>query len=414
MHCRECNTELQRLDNEHLLNCSGLTLQEYAIRHQLPLDLLLTADQVNQPDVASGYTLPGGVVSVKARAVFAGIRMAGLLQEEGEFTLLPGEIRRLDQLLWMLQYLQEFGFQFRQEYVYDNDTHRVVTRNRLKIPSALLAEHNNDVGVMQLNPTSDWLDSLAVVVACIGELHGGYVFLPFVTVGDVDHICEELYRQHRIRMKVLDALENNQSALLRAETLEDSQHLLALLKGRLHEIPGASDRFFHQTRNATVVKELVFDSAHFITDHPGKCSNLHGGRYQLQVKIMDRIDPITGFVVDYGYLKKVVKTRVINCLDHHNLNYAVGGLSWRSSTELLNMYIWEQLIDYLPGLDELQMYETAQSYCCYQGPSLAEFQAQGSDPMLHHFQERGLGDNKVRNVLRDNAVSKLKVVGHKE
>jgi hypothetical protein len=46
MRCLECGHELEWLDNEHLLQCSGLTLHEYAIRHHQPLDLLLRPDQV--------------------------------------------------------------------------------------------------------------------------------------------------------------------------------------------------------------------------------------------------------------------------------------------------------------------------------------------------------------------------------
>ena len=125
-------------------------------------------------------------------------------------------------------------------------------------------------------------------------------------------------------------------------------------------------------KKATVVKELVFDSAHFITDHPDKCVNLHGGRYAMNVKVKDHIDPLTGFVLDYGYLKRIAKEKIVDQLDHHNLNYVATELSWRSSTELLNIFIWEKLIEYLPGLTELQIYETSQSHCCLLGPSLDE------------------------------------------
>ncbi len=48
--------------------------------------------------------------------------------------------------------------------------------------------------------------------------------------------------------------------------------------------------------------------------------------------------------------------------------------------------IWEQLIESLPGLCELELYETTQSWCSYQGPALEEFQRRGSDPVLTHFQ----------------------------
>jgi 6-pyruvoyl tetrahydropterin synthase/QueD family protein len=151
----------------------------------------------------------------------------------------------------------------------------------------------------------------------------------------------------------------------------------------------------------TVCKELVFDSAHFITDHPAKCSNLHGGRYLLHVKVRDRVDPVTGCVVDYGYLKRVANREIVERFDHHNLNYAASALAWRSSTEMLSVYIWERLIDYLPGLVEIQLYETTQSWCHYAGPSLEEFQNKGEDALLTHFTDQSLGGSSLREQLKE-------------
>ena len=176
-------------------------------------------------------------------------------------------------------------------------------------------------------------------------------------------------------------------------------------------MPGLEERLFTTSPRATVVKELMFDSAHFITDHPGKCSNLHGGRYMLKVKVRDRIDPATGFVLDYGYLKKVVKHLVVERLDHQTLNYVDTALAWRSSTELLCVFVWEQLIDYLPGLEALQIHETDKSYCCYSGPSLTEYQVQGGSRLLNHFKDPELGKSHLRRDLFKGVVTPLKVVG---
>jgi len=121
---------------------------------------------------------------------------------------------------------------------------------------------------------------------------------------------------------------------------------------------------------------------------------------------------LTGFVIDYGYLKSVVKHRVIKYLDHQNLNYVHADLGWRSSTELINIFIWEQLIDYLPGLEELQTYETTQSYCVYRGPSLEEFQNRTGDSLLKHFSNQKLGQSMLRNFLVSSPQN-LKVVKHK-
>jgi 6-pyruvoyl tetrahydropterin synthase/QueD family protein len=271
----------------------------------------------------------------------------------------------------------------------------VVADNRLKAPKSNLSR----CAAMRLCPIPppDFLRSLSVFVAHVVELHAGYLFLPFPLASQAGWVSVELARQG-IALTELDAADHPNGALLRTRSQADGQRLLELLRPHLREMPGALERFEQATPTVTVCKNLVFDSAHFITDHPAKCSNLHGGRYSLNVKVRGRIDPVTGCVVDYGYLKRVVERRVIARFDHANLNYSAPELAWRSSTEMLCVYIWEQLIDYLPGLAELELHETTQSWCSYAGPTLADFQQHGSDPLLHHFQQ-ALGVSPLRNQL---------------
>ena len=123
--------------------------------------------------------------------------------------------------------------------------------------------------------------------------------------------------------------------------------------------------FYQETPKASITKKLVFDSAHFITDHDGKCKNLHGGRYDIEITIKDRIDPTTGFVIDYSLIKNITKNLIINKFDHKTLNLTCPELSWRSSTEFLSIFIWEELIEYLPNLKKIKIYETETSHCEY-------------------------------------------------
>ena len=382
MQCLECGAELDRLDNAHLLDCSGITLQEYAIRHRLPLDLVLHTDQINREDTVDNYRSTVPYVSEQARATLEGLRWAGLVQPNDVFVDIPGEIRRLDLLLWDQRQLADYGFVYRQDYEYSADTHRVVARNHLRAPARNLRPGRRWASP---EPPPIFLDCLAVYIAHQAEWHAGYVFMQFPVAVHGDEVRETLLRHHDIRCQVLDVADHREGMLLRTLEIADGERLLALLEDRLRGMPTAWERFHAVTPVATVSKELVFDAAHFITDHPAKCSNLHGGRYRLNVEVSGRIDPITACVVDYGYLKRVVNRRVVERFDHHNLNYAATELAWRSSTEMLCVYIWECLIDYLPGLSGLRLFETTQSWCDYRGPSLAEYQAVGSATVLHPF-----------------------------
>ncbi len=380
MQCLECGETINQLDNGHLLNCSSLTLQEYAIRHHLPLDMILHSDQINLPDHVDNYSRPVARPTEAARQTLLGLRWSGLLQERDAFVEVPGEVRRLDLLLWSLDYLSDYGFQFHQDYEYRADSHRVVAKNRLRVPLRNLV---NEWATPE--PPPAFLGALAVYMAHAAEWHSGYLFMAFSRPIYAESVREQLARDFNIQCQQLKLSDSSDELLLRTQTLADGIKLLDLLKSRLIAIPTAWERFKAETPQASVTKELVFDSAHFITDHPAKCSNLHGGRYVLQVEVTGRIDPVTGCVVDYGYLKQVVNQLIIERFDHHHLNYAAEELAWRSSTEMLCVYIWEQLIDYLPGLSGIRLYETTNSWCDYQGRTLAEQQAAGSDPVLHPF-----------------------------
>ncbi|HHH45022.1 MAG TPA: 6-carboxytetrahydropterin synthase [Gammaproteobacteria bacterium] len=408
MQCLECKSELQKLDNEHLLSCCGLTLHEYALRHHLPLDLVLSADQVNVPDRIEDYPPAIPCPGETARGLLQGIRLAGLLRPEGDYLVIPGDIRRLDLLLWNQRYLSDFGFCFRQEYRFDTSTNRVIADNRLKARRRNFSRTGGHE--LSLVTPPDFLMVLASCVAQVGELHAGYLFIPVPDRNDAQEITQCLKRHWNINMVVLDTAQPSGGVMLRSYRRRDSDNLFKILSELLQTMPGVWERFHATTPEVTVVKELVFDSAHFITDHPAKCSNLHGGRYTLQVKVAGRIDPASACVIDYGYLKRVVNQRVVERFDHHNLNYVASELAWRSSTEMLCVYIWEQLIDYLPGLVELQLYETGQSWCHYSGPDLDSFQVAGSSSVLHHFNEAGQRDARLCAQIAGDRGAKLSVV----
>jgi 6-pyruvoyl tetrahydropterin synthase/QueD family protein len=247
-------------------------------------------------------------------------------------------------------------------------------------------------------PPPDLRLSLAAFLAHVGELQAGYLFLPFPDPAHARWVEGEL-APLGVGVRRLEGVDEAAGALLRTRARGDGERLLALLEGELGAMPGALERFRQPTPEVTVAKELVFDAAHFITDHPAKCSNLHGGRYVLRVKVRDRIDPVRGCVGDSGYLSRVATRRVVERFDHHTLNYAAPELAWRSSTEILCVFVWEQLIDYLPGLVELELHETPQSWCSYRGPRLEEREGWGGDALLGHFADPALGRSPLRELI---------------
>jgi len=81
----------------------------------------------------------------------------------------------------------------------------------------------------------------------------------------------------------------------------------------------------------------------------GKCVNLHGHNYVLEVVVAGEVDDASGYVLDLKLLSDVMNRQVIQDVDHRNLNTDVPWLSGRIPTaENLALAFWERLQPELP------------------------------------------------------------------
>lgn len=106
----------------------------------------------------------------------------------------------------------------------------------------------------------------------------------------------------------------------------------------------------------------------------GKCSNKnwHGHNYELFVTVKGEINPTTGFVVDLKDLSQLIQRKIIDKLDHSNLNLDVDFMAGcMSSTEVLAVKIWEQLFDDISNLGAtlhcIELKETENNFVKYYG-----------------------------------------------
>ena len=105
----------------------------------------------------------------------------------------------------------------------------------------------------------------------------------------------------------------------------------------------------------------------------GKCANdnWHGHNYELFVTVKGEPDPDTGFLVDAKKLSIIINERVVDKLDHRNLNLDVDFMQGKMcSSENLVIEIWNQLRSHLPDNVQLhcvKLYETPRIYVEYFG-----------------------------------------------
>lgn len=109
-------------------------------------------------------------------------------------------------------------------------------------------------------------------------------------------------------------------------------------------------------KSVCISREFSFDAAHQLNWHSGKCYNLHGHTYKLIVTVSG-IPNKNGIVMDFGDLKKIVETYVINQLDHSYLNKTFKN----PTAELMALKIFEEIKKHLTKkvkLVELQLFES--------------------------------------------------------
>ncbi|TGE37432.1 6-carboxytetrahydropterin synthase QueD [Desulfosporosinus fructosivorans] len=122
-------------------------------------------------------------------------------------------------------------------------------------------------------------------------------------------------------------------------------------------------------------KSFTFDAAHFLPDHKGKCANMHGHTYRLEVSvarnngILGNGGSDEGMVIDFADLKAIVKAEVIDKMDHKVLNDV---LPFRTTAENMADHIFKVLTDKLQAsgviVDRIKLWETPDSYveACYE------------------------------------------------
>ena len=227
----------------------------------------------------------------------------------------------------------------------------------------------------------------------------GYISNKYIYLKDIDDNLHEILKKNleKENIDIIKLSVNKDFFVSRIKSKKDFERIKKYLDLQLEKIPCLFEKFFSVTPEAQITKKLVFDSAHYITDHEGKCKNLHGGRYDIEISIKDRIDPMTGFVTDYSLIKKITKNLVVDKFDHKTLNLTCPELSWRSSTEFLAIVIWELLIEYMPNLKKIKIYETESSFCEYEGSSLDEFQVNGPSAILCYFKNLNRNNQKSEN-----------------
>ncbi len=111
-----------------------------------------------------------------------------------------------------------------------------------------------------------------------------------------------------------------------------------------------------------ITKEFKFEMAHALLGYDGPCRNIHGHSYEFNVTISgtpigEKGHPKLGMVMDFGDLKKIIRSEVVDVFDHALvLNKAMDSTLIDKLSENFEKVI---LLDYQPT-SELMIVDFAQ------------------------------------------------------
>jgi len=111
-----------------------------------------------------------------------------------------------------------------------------------------------------------------------------------------------------------------------------------------------------------------FSAAHHLRDYEGKCAQLHGHNYNVEITVQgDKLDD-AGMLMDFGKLKQICD-QVLDRYDHVYLNELPEFAQANATSENLAATIFQEIAKLLSDFDvrlfEVKLYETEDSATIY-------------------------------------------------
>ncbi|MDQ2086077.1 6-carboxytetrahydropterin synthase QueD [Herbivorax sp. ANBcel31] len=111
-----------------------------------------------------------------------------------------------------------------------------------------------------------------------------------------------------------------------------------------------------------ISKVFTFDSAHHLKDYQGKCKNIHGHTYKLEITLKGTPDE-KGFVIDFHDLDSIIEDEILSKIDHKYLNEL---FEFNPTCEMIGLWLWDEILKKIskldPVLEKLVLWETPTSF----------------------------------------------------
>ncbi len=114
----------------------------------------------------------------------------------------------------------------------------------------------------------------------------------------------------------------------------------------------------------TIRVKSDFSSAHSLREYEGKCENMHGHNWHVELEVSGTELDKAGMLVDFKVAKKSLE-KVMEDIDHKCLNDIKPFNEVNPTSENIARYIYETVARELKGVSKVTVWETATSSASY-------------------------------------------------
>ena len=110
--------------------------------------------------------------------------------------------------------------------------------------------------------------------------------------------------------------------------------------------------------------ETHFSSAHHLLNYKGKCENLHGHNWKVEVTARGNELDNSNILIDFKTLKKITN-ELVDYLDHKDLNELPEFQGESPSSEFIARFIYQKLKEQIKEISRVDVWETETSRASY-------------------------------------------------
>lgn len=110
--------------------------------------------------------------------------------------------------------------------------------------------------------------------------------------------------------------------------------------------------------------ESSFSAAHHLLNYDGECENQHGHNWKVEAYAQGETLDKSNLLIDFRILKRELN-RVLDLLDHCDINELEQFKGVSPSSERISKYIYQELKKTIPQISKISVWETVNSCASY-------------------------------------------------